>query len=53
VGADEVFLTGTGIEVLGVTSIDGRTVGDGKVGPVTRRLFEAFMERVEKGLDAP
>ncbi|HID10333.1 MAG TPA: amino acid aminotransferase [Candidatus Latescibacteria bacterium] len=50
--ADEVFLTGTGIEVLGVTSIDGWTVRDGKVGPVTRRLFEAFMERVEKGFDA-
>lgn len=51
--ADEVFLTGTGIEVIGVTSIDGRTLGDGKVGPITRRLCMVYMERVEKGLDAP
>ena len=29
-------------EVIPVTKIDGRTIGDGKPGPVTRRLIEAF-----------
>ncbi|MBI5137453.1 MAG: D-amino acid aminotransferase [Nitrospirae bacterium] len=40
--ADEVFLTGTTIEVLGVTRIDGATIGNGTVGPVTRRLAARF-----------
>jgi len=41
-GADEVFLTGTGAEVIPVVRVDDRTIGDGKPGPVTRRLIEAF-----------
>ncbi len=40
--ADECFLTGTAAEVIGVVSIDGRPVGDGKPGPVAKRLKEAF-----------
>lgn len=40
--ADECFLTGTGAEVMPITEIDRRKVGDGKVGPVTTRLREAF-----------
>jgi D-alanine transaminase len=36
--ADEVFLTGTTIEVLGVTQIDGRTIGAGCPGPITQTL---------------
>ena len=38
--ADEVFLAGTTTETLGVVSIDGKSIGDGRVGPVTRRLYE-------------
>jgi len=41
-GADEVFLTGTTIEVVGVISIDGRTIGSGRPGPVTQRLAAAW-----------
>lgn len=40
--ADEVFLTGTGCQIVPVTEIDGRPVGDGAPGPVTtlvRRLY--------------
>lgn len=44
--ADEVFVTGTNSEVLPVRLIDGRAVGAGGVGPVTRRLQEAFARRV-------
>ena len=40
--ADECFLTGTGAEVIPVTKIDGREIGNGQPGPVTRRLIEAF-----------
>ncbi|MDH5740194.1 MAG: D-amino-acid transaminase [Nitrospira sp.] len=36
--ADEVFLTGTTLEVLGVVQIDGRTIGSGQPGPITRAL---------------
>jgi len=41
--ADEVFMSSTVVEVLGITSIDGAAVGDGRVGPVTRRLHAAFV----------
>ena len=40
--ADECFLTGTGAEVIPVTKVDGREVGNGQPGPLTRRLIDAF-----------
>ena len=40
--ADECFLTGTAAEVIPVTKIDGRQIGNGQVGPITKRLTEAF-----------
>lgn len=40
--ADECFLTGTGAEVVPVTKIDGRVVGDGRPGPITQKLIERF-----------
>lgn len=43
--ADEVFLSGTASEVLAITSIDDRPVGDGNVGPITRRLYDEFLRR--------
>ena len=42
--ADECFLTGTAAEIVPVVKIDGRTIGSGKPGPVTRRLQKAFRE---------
>lgn len=36
--ADEVFLTGTTLEVLGVVQIDGKTIGTGQPGPLTKML---------------
>ena len=44
--ADEVFLSGTTTEVLGVTSIDGRPIAGGHVGPLTQRLYQEFLRRV-------
>jgi branched-chain amino acid aminotransferase len=46
--ADEIFLCGTGAEITAVRSVDGRIVGDGKVGPVTRKLSGRF-EAVVRG----
>jgi branched-chain amino acid aminotransferase len=40
--ADEAFVTGTGAEIMPVTAADGRPIGDGTPGPITRRLSEAF-----------
>ncbi|MBI5240561.1 MAG: branched-chain-amino-acid transaminase [Elusimicrobia bacterium] len=42
--ADEVFLTGTGAEVVPAVRIDGHVVGSGKAGPVTRRIIGLFRE---------
>ncbi len=44
--ADEALLTGTAAEVIPVVSVDGRIVGDGNPGPVTRKLIAAFKEFV-------
>ncbi|HEX3356012.1 MAG TPA: branched-chain-amino-acid transaminase [Tepidisphaeraceae bacterium] len=44
--ADEMFLSGTGAEVIAVTKIDGRTIGGGEAGPLTRRVMEAFHKHV-------
>jgi branched-chain amino acid aminotransferase len=44
--ADEVFLTGTAAEVVGVREVDFRPVGSGIVGPVTRALQQAFHQTV-------
>jgi branched-chain amino acid aminotransferase len=40
--ADEAFLTGTGAELMPIASVDGRIIGDGNPGPITRRVSEAF-----------
>jgi branched-chain amino acid aminotransferase len=40
--ADEAFCTGTMGELAAITTVDGRTIGDGRVGPVTRRLTALF-----------
>ncbi len=40
--ADECFLTGTGAELIPVVKIDGRQIGAGEPGPVTRQLTERY-----------
>jgi len=40
--ADECFLTGTAAEVVPITQIDGRQIGDGKPGPITQQLLDDF-----------
>ncbi|MBU2090519.1 MAG: aminotransferase class IV, partial [Alphaproteobacteria bacterium] len=46
--ADEMFLTSTSLCICPVRSINGRTIGDGKVpGPVTRKLIDAYAQSVD------
>lgn len=47
--AEEAFLTTNSFGILPITSMNGLPIGDGKVGPVTRRLMEAWSESV--GID--
>ncbi len=42
--SDEFFLTGTAAEVIGVVAIDGRQIGDGAPGPITKLLSKKFLE---------
>src|SRR3989440_12069299 len=44
-GADEMFCAGTMGELAGVVQIDNRAVGDGKIGPITKRLSELYAQR--------
>lgn len=47
--ADEAFCTGTMGELAAVTRVDGRRIGSGEMGPVTRRLSDLFADEVSRG----
>jgi branched-chain amino acid aminotransferase len=49
--ADEVFLTGTAAEVTPIREVDDRTIGDGTVGPITKRLQARYFDLV-RGKDS-
>ncbi|HVB14576.1 MAG TPA: branched-chain amino acid transaminase [Candidatus Dormibacteraeota bacterium] len=44
--ADEAFLCGTGVQIAPITSIDGRQVGEGKLGELTHQLQEWYLQIV-------
>ncbi|MBC1456715.1 D-amino-acid transaminase [Listeria newyorkensis] len=46
--ADEVFISSTTIEVTPIIEIDGKVVGDGKRGPITKKLHDAFTKEIMK-----
>jgi len=47
-GADEAFLTGTFGAQTPVSQIDGRSIGDGKMGPVTGQLRQLYKQLVDR-----
>lgn len=47
-GASEAFLSGTSTEIMPVTSIDGKAVHDGAVGPITRKLQLAYTQLIDE-----
>jgi branched-chain amino acid aminotransferase len=46
--ADEVFLTGSAAEIIAVNKVDERVIGEGKQGPITRKLREMFQKAVRE-----
>lgn len=46
--ADEAFITGTTREVTPVVKIDGRPFGNGRPGPITRKLLETFRKKTRR-----
>ena len=44
-GADEMFCTGTMGELAGVIRVDNRQIGDGHIGPMTKRLSDLYLKR--------
>ena len=47
---DEVFLVGTGVQVSPVIEVDHRPVGDGKIGPISRKISERYFAAVRGNL---
>jgi len=48
--ADEIFITGSAKEIMPVTSVDGKTLCNGRCGPNTLRLMEKFQEMTRQFL---
>jgi len=44
--ADELFFSGTAVEVTAIREVDGTTIGPGKPGPITLRLQQMFNDAV-------
>ncbi len=45
--ADEAFLTGTAAEIMPIREVNKRIIGDGRIGPVTKKLLDRFFEIVK------
>jgi branched-chain amino acid aminotransferase len=50
-GADELFFSGTAVEVMPITQVDDRAIGDGAPGPVSRRIRITYQDAVHGRLD--
>jgi D-alanine transaminase len=51
-GADELWVTSSSKEVLAIVTLDGKPVGDGKPGPVFRRMYALYQEFKQKVMRA-
>jgi branched-chain amino acid aminotransferase len=49
--ADELFFTGTAAEITPIRTVDDYTIGEGKRGPITKELQDAFFDVVHEGND--
>lgn len=47
--ADEVFISSTAVEILGLTQIDDQTIATGQVGPITKNLHAAYLAQARSG----
>ena len=46
--ADEIFECGTGAEIKPIVEVDGRTIGDGEMGPVVKKAIELYRKYIEE-----
>jgi branched-chain amino acid aminotransferase len=46
--ADEVFVSGTAAEIVPIVKITGRTIGEGKPGPIFGKIFAGFRQMIKK-----
>jgi branched-chain amino acid aminotransferase len=46
--AEEAFLTATGVEVHPIGEVDGRKIGTGKLGPITKKIVQEFRKETQK-----
>jgi branched-chain amino acid aminotransferase len=46
--ADEIFLTGTGAEIIPVVELDGRVIGNGKVGVWSKKFIKAYSDLTKR-----
>jgi branched-chain amino acid aminotransferase len=44
---DEAFVCGTGAEIRPIVQIDGRTIGNGKMGPITEKIIELYTDYID------
>ncbi len=51
--ADEAFIAGTGDEIMGITHVNGKAIGDGRVGNWTRKIHGEYRNRIVRGQDEP
>jgi branched-chain amino acid aminotransferase len=49
--ADEIFMTGTAAEVTPIVEVDNRKIGDGTVGPITKKLQNIFFNAVRGNME--
>jgi D-alanine transaminase len=49
--AEEAFLAGTGDEIMGITHMDGKPIGNGQVGPWTRKIYDEYRRRIAEAED--
>ncbi|OXI03205.1 branched chain amino acid aminotransferase, partial [Listeria monocytogenes] len=45
--SDEIFFSGTGVQIAWVSQVDRRTIGTGEIGPITQKLQSIFFELVK------
>jgi branched-subunit amino acid aminotransferase/4-amino-4-deoxychorismate lyase len=50
---DELFVTGTTSDVLPIVLVDGKSIGNGRPGPVAGRLFDAYRRHIGEWLATP
>jgi D-alanine transaminase len=49
--AEEAFLAGTGDEIMGITHLDGKPIGSGRLGQETLRIYQEYRNRIARGED--